>query len=363
MPMAEAIFSRFGEVKLCAGRGLSAEQLSDADVLLVRSITQVNKALLQGSRVQFVGTATIGTDHIDKTYLEDNDIAFANAPGCNADAVVEYVLSVIYQLAAKYQFAPKERTYGIIGVGNVGGRLQKRFEKLGFKVLLNDPPRAESESGFSDLDTLLEQADVLCLHTPLTLDGDHPTKHLLSTEQLQKLGENAIVINAGRGPVIDNTALLKVGQQRSDLLIALDVWEHEPAVNAELAALCEFVSPHIAGYSLDGKIRGTYMLYQALCKHLQVECEEPLTDFLPEAELSFKEQGSLAALELMALIYDPQVDDQLLRATLELPEAEQKLAFDQLRKQYRVRREFASLKVANSTNPKELSALGFQLAD
>lgn len=361
--MAEAIFSRFGEVKLCAGRGLSAEQLSDADILLVRSITQVNKALLQGSRVQFVGTATIGTDHIDKTYLEDNDIAFANAPGCNADAVVEYVLSVIYQLAAKYQFTPKERTYGIIGVGNVGGRLQKRFEKLGFKVLLNDPPRAQSESGFSDLDALLEQADILCLHTPLTLDGDHPTKHLLSTEQLQKLGENAIVINAGRGPVIDNTALLKVGQQRSDLLFALDVWEHEPAVNAELAARCEFVSPHIAGYSLDGKIRGTYMLYQALCKHLQVECEEPLTDFLPEAELSFKEQGSSTALELMTLIYDPQVDDQLLRATLELPETEQKLAFDQLRKQYRVRREFASLTVANSTNPKELSALGFQLAD
>ncbi|WP_415881615.1 4-phosphoerythronate dehydrogenase PdxB [Neptuniibacter sp. QD34_54] len=363
MPMAEAIFSRFGEVRLCAGRGLSAEQLSDADVLLVRSITQVNKALLQGSQVQFVGTATIGTDHIDKAYLEDNDIAFANAPGCNADAVVEYVLSVIYQLAAKYQFDPKERTYGIIGVGNVGGRLQKRFEKLGFKVLLNDPPRAESEAGFSDLDTLLEQADVLCLHTPLTLDGDHPTKHLLSTEQLQTLRKNAIVINAGRGPVIDNTALLKVGQQRSDLLFALDVWEHEPAVNAELAARCEFVSPHIAGYSLDGKIRGTYMLYQALCKHLQVRCEEPLTDFLPEAELSFKEQGSLTALELMTLIYDPQVDDQLLRGTLELPEADQKLAFDQLRKQYRVRREFASLKVANATNPKELSALGFQLAD
>lgn len=361
--MAEAIFSRFGEVRLCAGRGLSAEQLSDADVLLVRSITQVNKALLQGSQVQFVGTATIGTDHIDKAYLEDNDIAFANAPGCNADAVVEYVLSVIYQLAAKYQFDPKERTYGIIGVGNVGGRLQKRFEKLGFKVLLNDPPRAESEAGFSDLDTLLEQADVLCLHTPLTLDGDHPTKHLLSTEQLQTLRKNAIVINAGRGPVIDNTALLKVGQQRSDLLFALDVWEHEPEVNAELAARCEFVSPHIAGYSLDGKIRGTYMLYQALCKHLQVRCEEPLTDFLPEAELSFKEQGSLTALELMTLIYDPQVDDQLLRGTLELPEADQKLAFDQLRKQYRVRREFASLKVANATNPKELSALGFQLAD
>lgn len=363
MPMAETIFSRFGEVKLCAGRGLSAEQLSDADVLLVRSITQVNQALLQDSQVQFVGTATIGTDHIDKTYLEDNDIGFANAPGCNADAVVEYVLSVIYQLAAKYQFDPKERSYGIIGVGNVGGRLQKRFEKLGFKVLLNDPPRADSESGFADLDTLLEQADVLCLHTPLTLDGDHPTKHLLSTEQLQKLGENAIVINAGRGPVIDNTALLKAGQQRSDLLLALDVWEHEPAVNAELAARCEFVSPHIAGYSLDGKIRGTYMLYQALCKHLQVECEEALTDFLPEAELSFKEQGSLTALELMTLIYDPRVDDQLLRATLDLPEVDQKLAFDQLRKQYRVRREFASLKVANATNPKELSALGFQLAD
>lgn len=363
MPMAEAIFSRFGDVELYAGRGLTAEQLSDVDVLLVRSITQVNQALLEGSRVQFVGTATIGTDHVDKQFLQDQNITFANAPGCNADAVVEYVLSVIYQFADKYQFEPKDRTYGIIGVGNVGGRLQKRFEKLGFNVLLNDPPRAESEEGFSDLDTLLEQADILCLHTPLTVDGNHPTKHLLSTNPLQKLRKNSIVINAGRGPVIDNAALLQIGQQRSDLLFALDVWEHEPIVHAELADRCEFVSPHIAGYSLDGKIRGTYMLYQALCEHLQVECEESLTDFLPKAELSYKEQGSLTALELMTLIYDPQVDDKLLRATLDLPGKEQELAFDQLRKQYRVRREFASLTVADAKNPKELLALGFQLAD
>lgn len=363
MPMAEAIFSRFGEVKLCAGRGLTSEQLSDADVLLVRSITQVNQALLEGSQVQFVGTATIGTDHIDRFYLQEQGIAFANAPGCNADAVVEYVLSVIYQLAAKYQFDPKARTYGIVGVGNVGGRLQKRFEDLGFNILLNDPPRAASETGFSDLDVLLEQADIICLHTPLTVDGEHPTKHLLSTEQLAKLRDNAVVINAGRGPVIDNTALLKVGQQRSDLIFALDVWEHEPAVNPELAARCEFVSPHIAGYSLDGKIRGTYMLYQALCNHLNVACNEPLTDFLPKSELAFKEQGSLTALDLMTLIYDPHIDDQLLRATLELPEKEQKLAFDQLRKQYRVRREFGSLTVAHTSDPNELSALGFQLAD
>lgn len=363
MPMAEQIFSRFGEVTLLPGRNLSSADVIDQDVLLVRSITSVNQALLSGSKVQFVGTATIGTDHIDQAYLADNNIAFANAPGCNADAVVEYVLSVIYQLAAKYGFEPRSRIYGIIGVGNVGGRLHKRLDDLGFKVLLNDPPRAENEAGFVSLDCLLEQADVLCLHTPLTVKGKHPSKHLLSTAQLETLRHNAIVINAGRGPVIDNAALLAIGKKRDDLRLALDVWEHEPAVDAELAERCDFVSPHIAGYSLDGKIRGTYMLYQALCQHLGEECREGLAAFLPQAALSFQEQGSLTPLDLMTLIYNPQVDDQLLRATIELPKAEQKQAFDQLRKTYRVRREFASLSVASQKDQKELAALGFQLAD
>lgn len=363
MPRVEEIFSKFGQVTLCPGREMSASDLADVDVLLVRSITQVNEALLMNTPVRFVGTATIGTDHIDLGYLRNNQIGFSSAPGCNADAVVEYVLSSIFLLAQQQGFNPKERTYGIVGVGNVGRRLQQRLIQLGFKVLLNDPPRAEKESGFVDLNTLIAQADVLCLHTPLTEDGAHPTRYLFDAERLQRLREGCILLNAGRGPVIDNAALLSLLRKRNDLSVVLDVWENEPAVSPELADLCQIVSPHIAGYSLDGKIRGTFMLYEALCQFLSIEKESQLEDFLPLADVSEVTQGELSALQLMQMIYDPRVDDQLLRDTLKLPEAEQRKAFDQLRKQYRIRREFASLSVMGSPEPHLIEGLGFRLAE
>ncbi|WP_286238012.1 4-phosphoerythronate dehydrogenase PdxB [Neptuniibacter halophilus] len=363
MPMAREIFSRFGEVILRPGREIGAADLVGIDALLVRSVTRVDQALLADSPVQFVGTATIGTDHVDQAYLAQRKICFSNAPGCNADAVVEYVLSCIFLLAAQQGFNPAERVYGIIGVGNVGGRLQRRLQALGYKVLLNDPPRAEQESGFVELDSLLQQADIICAHTPLTRSGKHPSYHLLGSEQLGRLRENAILLNAGRGPVIDNTALLQIGRQRSDLTFVLDVWEHEPAVDPALAQRCAIVSPHIAGYSLDGKIRGTYMLYQALCRHLGEACGESLNDFLPEAELAWTPEEGRSPLEIMQLIYDPREDDRLLRETLNLPLDAQKKAFDQLRKGYRVRREFAALEVADSRQPELLKGLGFRLAE
>jgi len=362
MPQVEAIFSRFGEVTLLPGRELSADDLKEADVLLVRSITQVNRELLADTPVQFVGTATIGTDHIDQTYLHNHEIAFSNAPGCNADAVVEYVLSSLFLVAEHQSFEPKDRTFGIIGVGNVGGRLQRRLQALGYNVLLNDPPRAEQENGFVGLAEILTQADVICVHTPLTKEGEHLTHHLLGEDELGRLKQDAIIINAGRGPVIDNQALLEVGQQRADLTFILDVWEHEPRVSAALAERCAIVSPHIAGYSFDGKVRGTFMLYEALCKHLGQGCDDALDDFLPESELASVEQGDLTVLELIQKVYDPRIDDYMLRETLSLPEREQKQAFDQLRKQYRVRREFSSLTVTGSDRPEQLSSIGFKVA-
>lgn len=362
MPQVEAIFSRFGEVTLKNGRELNAEDLSEIDVLLVRSITQVNESLLADSPVQFVGTATIGTDHIDYKCLQSREIAFSNAPGCNADAVVEYVLSNLLLIAEHQGFDLKDRTFGIIGVGNVGGRLQQRLQALGYKILLNDPLRAKNEEGFVSLNEVLRKADVICLHTPLTDKGEHPTHHLISGAELARVKENAIIINAGRGPVVDNAALLQVGKKRLDLTFVLDVWEHEPLVDAELAQRCAIVTPHIAGYSYDGKVRGTYMLYQALCKHLGETCEKKLDDFLPAAELANVEQGELTPLELTQKVYDPRIDDYMLRQTLSLPESEKKLAFDQLRKKYRIRREFASLSVSGATNPKQLEAIGFKLA-
>lgn len=363
MLMAQEIFSEFGNVSLCPGRSMAAENLKGVDLLLVRSITEVNETLLKGSQVKFVGTATIGTDHIDQDYLEQNQIGFSNAPGCNADAVVDYVLSAIFYMAEQQGFDPADRTYGIIGVGNVGGRLQKRLENCGFKVLLNDPPRAEKESGFVCLDTLIQEADFICTHTPLTKTGDHPTYHLLSEKQLRALKENSILLNAGRGPVIDNQALLQIGTERSDLRFVLDVWEHEPRVSKELADRCSLISPHIAGYSLDGKVRGTFMLYQAYCNFVGIKPEKKLIDFLPEAEVSEIQQTDLSTLALINTVYDPLIDDRLLRDTLELNADEQKAAFDHLRKSYRLRRELASLAVLQPKQPKLLSGIGFQLAE
>lgn len=363
MPQVEEIFSEFGEVILRPGRNLEAAELCDADLLLVRSITQVNKTLLGNSRVNFVGTATIGTDHIDKTYLQQEGIGFSNAPGCNAEAVVDYVISSIFSLAQEQGFAPENRTYGIVGVGNVGSRLQKRLQQCGFNVLLNDPPRAKQEAGFVELDQLISEADFICLHTPLTREGDYPSYHLFSEAELKRLRQGAVLLNAGRGPVIDNQALHQVGQERPDLSFVLDVWEHEPSVDGELAQRCSRVSPHIAGYSLDGKIRGTYMLYQAYCEHIGQSVNKRLEDFLPEPELAHIDQGDLTTLQLIQKVYDQKIDDKNLRDTLNHPEDKQRAAFDQLRKQYRVRRELSSLTIHNPKQPELLAAIGFQLAD
>ncbi len=363
MPKAVEIFSEFGDVVLRPGRSMTPEDVTDADLLLVRSITQVDEKLLGSSNVKFVGTATIGTDHIDQDYLQQQGIGFSSAPGCNAEAVVDYVLSAIVYMAEQQGFDPADRVYGIVGVGNVGSRLHKRLQNCGFKVLLNDPPRSEHEVGFVSLDTVIKEADFICVHTPLTKNGAYPSYHLFSETELNKLQQNTILLNAGRGPVIDNQALLKVATERPDLSCVLDVWEEEPLVDPDLAARCSLVSPHIAGYSLDGKVRGTFMLYQAFCKFMGIVADKSLSDFLPEPELSQLEQNGQSPLEIIRQIYDPQVDDKALRVTLDLTPQEQKKAFDQLRKTYRIRREFSSLTVMRPEQSKLLYGIGFQLAE
>ena len=240
IPALDPLFGQLGQIYRLPGRSMSADQLVDADVLLVRSVTQVNRDLLQGSQVKFVGTATIGTDHVDETALADLGIQFASAPGCNADAVTEYVLSVLLHLADEQSFSIFDKTVGIVGVGNVGSRLAARLQALGVKTLLCDPPRVDQDPTISDqfmsLTHLLNQADIVTLHTPLTHQHLHPTHHLLNASNLPFLKPNAILINAGRGPVIDNEALLSFTEDRPDVTLVLDVWEKEPEVNRQLAS-------------------------------------------------------------------------------------------------------------------------------
>ena len=258
MPLVEAFFGHLGEVVRLPGRELNRSQLANTDILLVRSVTQVDAELLSGTPVQFVGSATIGTDHIDQTFLNQQGVCFSSAPGCNAESVVDYVLSALVNLARLEDVDLWSRKVGIVGVGNVGGRLQKRLTQLGIDCLLCDPPRAEREgqAGFVALDELIEGCDTLCLHTPLTERGPHPTKHLLDEARLERLAAGGWLLNAGRGPVIDNQALLNSLNQRADLQVVLDVWEPEPEINRELARRVRYGTAHIAGYSLEGKSRG-----------------------------------------------------------------------------------------------------------
>lgn len=367
IPALEPLFGAVGELVRLPGRSLCRQDLQQADLLLVRSVTRVDRALLEGTPVRFVGTATIGTDHLDTGWLEAAGIPYVNAPGCNADAVVEYVISCLWHLAAEQGFDPLARRVGVVGAGNVGGRLVRRLRGLGMEVLVCDPPRAEREGGegFATLEQVLEQADLISLHTPLIGDGPHPTRHLLDAERLSRLQSGAILINSGRGPVIDNQALLAVKRQRPDLTLVLDVWEREPLVDPLLAQLCAIVTPHIAGYSLDGKIRGTWMLYRAICQWLGLPAPIALEQVLPAAQFSaLTVSDELDPLLPIRLLYDPYRDDRALRATLALAPEARALAFDRLRKQYPVRREFARLRlegVHQRALAERLDALGFSV--
>ena len=362
MPYARELFSRTGEVVAVPGRPIPAAALDDADALMVRSVTKVNEALLGGKAIKFVGTATAGTDHIDEDFLARAGIGFSAAPGCNAIAVVEYVFSALLMLAERDGFRLTDRTVGIVGVGNVGGRLQTRLEALGIRTLLCDPPRADrGEAGaFHPLAKLVAEADVLTFHTPLYKEGPYHTLHLADEALLQALKPDAILINACRGPVVDNAALLRVLQQRRDVSVVLDVWEPEPDLNMELLARVDIGTPHIAGYTLEGKARGTTQVFEAWTRFIGQAQQVSLTTLLPAPEFgSITLHGPLdqpTLKRLAHLVYDVRRDDAPLRKV-----AGQPGEFDRLRKQYLERREWSSLRVTcdNAEAAALLQALGF----
>ena len=348
IPMLE-VFARHGQLRRVAGRSLDRAVLADAEVLLVRSVTQVDQALLAGSQVKFVGTCTIGTDHLDLQYLTQQGIGWASAPGCNARGVVDYVLGALLTLAERDGVDLSKRCYGVVGAGQVGQRLVQVLRGLGWQVLVCDPPRQQAEGGdYVDLATVLERCDVVSLHTPLTQQGEHPTFHLLGAEQLQSLQQGSWLINASRGAVVDNQALKQLLTQRHDLRVALDVWEGEPQVDAELAQRCDIASAHIAGYSLDGKIRGTSQIYQAFCQHFAL-ADSAAIEFPAQTLLAMELAAHTPVEEALRVIcravYDPRSDDAAFRLSLQGDALTRRAAFDQVRKNYPVRREIPDLQV------------------
>lgn len=365
IPYVRDFFSPFGDVITAPGRHLTPEQVQDADILLVRSVTRVGEALLAGSKVRFVGTCTIGVDHLDTDYLRRNHIAYASAPGCNAGGVVQYVLTALTELASNW----RQKRIGVIGCGNVGGRLCQTLEALKVAYSVYDPflPKASNPRLVA-----VEQAldcDIICVHTPYTTAEPFPTHHMIGFEQLRRLRSGSILLNAGRGGAIDNLALLAHLQADADLRVVLDVWEHEPAVNLALLEMVAIGTPHIAGYSYEGKLNGSAMIHAALTKflgmdedtmgrHRQALLERLLgpAEVLPGTELN----------QAVRATYDIAADDRRMREALLNASADQVgAAFDHLRKTYPERREFSHFKVV-ADGPElqmDLQAAGFSTYD
>ncbi|RLA15931.1 MAG: erythronate-4-phosphate dehydrogenase, partial [Gammaproteobacteria bacterium] len=259
IPRVQEAFKDLGEVILLPGRQIERRHLLDCRCLLVRTVTAIDKKLLQDTPVEFVGTATIGTDHVDLEYLKNNDIAFSNAAGCNAEAASEYVISGLFALSERLGFNPFDLKAGIVGYGNVGSRLYQKLRTLGIETLLNDPPLDEARTSsqtFVELDTIISECNFISLHVPLTRTGKHPTWHLLDQAGLRGLPKNCLLVNAARGPVVDNQALLNTLESRPDLVVFLDTWENEPDISRELLDRVSLATPHIAGYSVEGRLRG-----------------------------------------------------------------------------------------------------------
>ncbi len=351
MPLVSELFSGLGDIVFKAGRLLSPEDVKQADILLVRSVTSVGRALLEGSAVKFVGSATIGADHLDQEYLQQQGIAYATAPGCNAQAVVDYVMAALLVLEQTRSLKLENKTLGIVGLGNVGSRLKRTAERFGLNVLVCDPYlQPDDGRPYCDFEHILE-ADIISFHVPLTYEGDYPTYHMADASFLSRLKPHAVLINASRGAVIDNRALSQVLSEREDLLAVLDVWEGEPLIDIELSQRVEIATPHIAGYSFDGKAMGTYQIYQACCEFLgrpvDLNLEGVISGDVEQLIDLTAGSGVESVTALVSLVYNILEDDLALRSTLKLPRERRVAAFDQLRKHYRLRREFSTVALRN----------------
>ena len=367
IPLASVLFGSMGPVRLAPGRNISPETVRHADMLLVRSVTRVDAALLDGSAVRFVGSATSGLDHIDLDYLRRRGILFACAPGANADSVVEYVLAALLHLATIRGAALRGKTLGIAGCGRIGSRLARRAAALGMQALLCDPPLAEAGAAgapcaYLPLNALIRQADILTLHVPLVRGGPHPTWHMIGRDELAACRAGAWLVNTSRGGVIDNEALLEAlcRSPQRPAAVALDVWEGEPAPPAALLERVDVATPHIAGYSYDGKAAGARMLRDAMLALPGLEA------FAVEnaADLAAGEADRLSAYapdpclpetdwlcHMVRGMYDIRRDDRRMRRGWPASEEEAARRFVMLRRTYPERRAFSMRRASRGHVP------------
>jgi erythronate-4-phosphate dehydrogenase len=332
----------------------------------VRSVTKVNRQLLDESAIRFVGSATIGTDHVDLSYLQQQGIVFINAPGCNATSAAEYVVSAVLHFSQRQQIQLAGLKVGVVGYGNVGSRVTNKLAALGCELLVYDPPR---EQQFHDRVYVsweqIQDADIVTAHVPLTKTGDYPTYQMFNAGFFSSLKDNALFINTSRGAAVDETALKQIKVTGKSLHLILDVWQHEPNIDMELLQQTVIATPHIAGYSAEGKHRGLEMVYQAACQYLKVQpqwsLEDALTTYSSLIEPDLTQDDVSLIRSLVQMAYAIEQDDASMRK-LPTMTAEQRGAwFDNLRKNYPVRREFPYYRVLIPPQRDSLSSCLSQL--
>ncbi|PID62526.1 MAG: erythronate-4-phosphate dehydrogenase [Ignavibacteriae bacterium] len=343
---AEEAFSNLGKVKLINGREISIKDLENIDVLIVGSTTKVNKELLKDSDIKFVGTATAGTDHIDTDYLNEKGIKFASAAGCNSWAVVEYVYAAIFYFYEKYSLILQNKSIGIIGCGSIGSKIAEVAKVFNIELLINDPPlqRKTGDEKYKSLEEVLS-ADIITFHVPLNESGQDKTVHLLNEENINLIKPHALLINTSRGPVIEKEALSKRLSQKRNIFTVIDVWENEPNIDTELLNIIELATPHIAGYSFEGKVNGTKMIYNSLCEFLNTTpAWQPKLPEIENNKVDIRRAWSPEQNlhQIINNIYPIWKDGVQMRKLLEVKKEEIANTFDELRKNYKLRREFTN---------------------
>jgi len=394
IPFVKDCFASIGDVQTLSGRQITPGAVADADILLVRSITPVNEKLLAKSKVKFVATATIGFEHVDVDYLKNRGIGFASAPGSNANSVADYIVAALLSAAQKHKITLESKSIGVVGVGNVGSKVAKKCAALGMKVKLNDPPLERYIShrehrGHRELDNALARieeylggvefapigelmgCDFITLHTPLTYEGQDKTYHLADEKFFASLKPGCVFINTCRGAV-HNTAALKAAINNKKLsAVILDVWESEPNIDCDLLRMVDISTPHIAGYSLDGKIAGMIMIYNAACEHFGIKPKYEVKDFLPKPAVAEIRISNVAGDEQQILhetvqqVYCINRDDFNTREIAMVEPGKRGKFFDDLRKNYPVRREFQNtiiiLKQSRPALADAIKGIGFKV--
>ena len=372
IPFVEECFSSLGDAKAVPAGEITADAVRAADILLVRSVTKVNEELLKKSSVKFVGSATSGFEHVDIEFLQTNGVGFSYAPGSNANCVAEYVIAALLAVAKKRKFELQGKSVGIIGSGRIGSKVAYKAAALGIKVLLNDPPlqRETNDPKYLPLGRLYD-CDFITMHTPLTFEGIDKTFHLADEAFFDSLKAGAFFINTARGPVADTEALKNAIKSGKSAGAVVDVWENEPNIDNELILKADLSTPHIAGYSLDGKVAGLIMVYQAACEYFGNEPKCIADDFLPAPDIpqitidpdSGTEQNIIH--DTAQKIYVINRDDFNTREILIVPSEQRAKWFNDLRADYPVRREFQNTRIV-FTQPcdslaTKLKGIGFRV--